>query len=114
MLKILTGAPGYVASLSEQDLKEFLTTKILNLHLGTVDEAGHANVHPVGYVIMITSEMRVVVDPIIYREYHDRWLLSSNINYNLMSGDVVKEDNMQRLKGLENRPPFLEVVAKFT
>ena len=49
MLKILNASPGYVASLSEQDLKEFLTTKILNLHLGTVDEAGHANVHPVGY-----------------------------------------------------------------
>jgi len=30
-------------------LKEFLTSKILNLHLGTVDEKGHANVHPVGY-----------------------------------------------------------------
>ena len=49
MLKILNASPGYGASLSEQDLKEFLTTKILNLHLGTVDEKGHANVHPVGY-----------------------------------------------------------------
>jgi general stress protein 26 len=49
MLKILNASPGFGAPLSEQDLKEFLTSKVLNLHLGTVDEKGHANVHPVGY-----------------------------------------------------------------
>lgn len=38
----------------------------------------------------IVSEMRVVADHKIYGEYHDRWLLSSNINYNLMSGDIAK------------------------
>lgn len=47
MLKILNASPGFGAPLSEQDLKEFLTSKVLNLHLGTVDN--HANVHPVGY-----------------------------------------------------------------
>jgi hypothetical protein len=46
MLKILNASPGFGASLSEQDLKEFLTTRVLNLHLGTVDEKGYANVHP--------------------------------------------------------------------
>src|SRR4030095_9937576 len=49
MLKILNASPGFGSQLSEQDLKEFLTSKVLNLHLGTVDEKGHANVHPVGY-----------------------------------------------------------------
>ncbi|MGH9925351.1 MAG: pyridoxamine 5'-phosphate oxidase family protein [Nitrososphaeraceae archaeon] len=49
MLKILNASPGFGAPLSEQDLKEFLTTKVLNLHLGTVDEEGHSNIHPVGY-----------------------------------------------------------------
>jgi hypothetical protein len=49
MLKILNASPGFGSSLSEQDLKEFLTSKVLNLHLGTVDEKGHANVHPVRY-----------------------------------------------------------------
>jgi general stress protein 26 len=49
MLKILNASPGYGAPLSEKNLKDFLTTKVLNLHLGTVDEKGHANVHPVGY-----------------------------------------------------------------
>jgi general stress protein 26 len=49
MLKILNASPGFGAPLSEQELKDFLTTKVLNLHLGTVDENGHANIHPVGY-----------------------------------------------------------------
>jgi hypothetical protein len=49
MLKILNASPGFGAPLSEQYLNEFLTTKVLNLHLGTVDEKVHANVHPVGY-----------------------------------------------------------------
>jgi hypothetical protein len=36
-------------NLSEQDIKDFLTTKALNIHLGTVDENGHANIHPAWY-----------------------------------------------------------------
>ncbi len=35
--------------LSEQETKEFLTTKVLNVHLGTVDEKGYANIHPTWY-----------------------------------------------------------------
>jgi hypothetical protein len=49
MLKILNGSPGFGAPLSELDLRDFLTTKVLNLHLGTTDEEGHPNIHPVGY-----------------------------------------------------------------
>jgi general stress protein 26 len=49
MLKILNASPGFGAPLNEQDVKDFLTTKVLNLHLGTIDEAGHADIHPVGY-----------------------------------------------------------------
>jgi general stress protein 26 len=49
MIKILEASPGYGEPLNEQDTKEFLTTKILNVHLGTVDENGHANIHPAWY-----------------------------------------------------------------
>ncbi|MGH9977029.1 MAG: pyridoxamine 5'-phosphate oxidase family protein [Nitrososphaeraceae archaeon] len=49
MLKILDGSPGSGRPLSEQDIKDFLTTKLLNVHLGTVDENGHANIHPAWY-----------------------------------------------------------------
>jgi general stress protein 26 len=49
MLRILDASPGFGAPLSEQEIKDFLTMKVLMLHLGTVDENGHANIHPVGY-----------------------------------------------------------------
>jgi general stress protein 26 len=35
--------------LSEEETKDFLTTGILNVHLATVNENGHANVHPAWY-----------------------------------------------------------------
>jgi general stress protein 26 len=49
MLKILNASPGFGAPLGEQEIKDFLMMKVLMLHLGTVDERGHANVHPVAY-----------------------------------------------------------------
>jgi general stress protein 26 len=49
MLKVLNASPGFGVPLTEQEIKDFLTTKVLMLHLGTVDEKGHANIHPVGY-----------------------------------------------------------------
>jgi hypothetical protein len=48
-MKILDANPGVGGPLSEQETKEFLTTKNLNVHLGTVDEKGHANIHPTWY-----------------------------------------------------------------
>jgi uncharacterized pyridoxamine 5'-phosphate oxidase family protein len=48
-MKILDASPGYGEPLNEQDTKDFLTTKVLNIHLGTVDENGHANIHPAWY-----------------------------------------------------------------
>jgi hypothetical protein len=56
----------------------------------------------------IMCEMRVVAEPKIYGEYHDRWLLSSNINYNLMSGQIAKRGQYAEIKKTENRPPFDE------
>jgi general stress protein 26 len=41
MIKILDASPGYGEPLTEQETKEFLATKVLNVHLGTVDEKGH-------------------------------------------------------------------------
>jgi hypothetical protein len=46
MLKILNASPGFGAPLTEQEIKDFLTTKALMLNLGKVDEKGHANIHP--------------------------------------------------------------------
>ncbi|HYZ59648.1 MAG TPA: pyridoxamine 5'-phosphate oxidase family protein [Nitrososphaeraceae archaeon] len=49
MLKILNASPGIGAPLNEQETVDFLTTGKLNIHLGTVDEKGDANVHPAWY-----------------------------------------------------------------
>lgn len=49
MLKILDGSPGFGAPLSEQETKDFLTAKVLNIHLGTLDQKGQANIHPAWY-----------------------------------------------------------------
>jgi general stress protein 26 len=46
MLKILNGSPGFGAPVNEQETVDFLTTGKLNIHLGTMDEKGHPNVHP--------------------------------------------------------------------
>jgi Pyridoxamine 5'-phosphate oxidase len=59
MLKILNGSPGFGAPLNEQEMVDFLTTGKLNIHLGTVDENGHANIHPTWYYY----------DPVNYRIY---------------------------------------------
>lgn len=48
-MKILSASPGFGAPLSEQESKAFLATGKLNVHLGTVDENGHANIHPAWY-----------------------------------------------------------------
>lgn len=58
--------------------------------------------------IGIVCEMRIVVDSQIYGEYHDRWILSNNINYNSMSGDIAKRGQYAEIKPTENRPPFEE------
>jgi hypothetical protein len=49
MLRILNASPGFGAPLSEQELKAFLTSKVLNVHLGTVHKIGDANIHPAWY-----------------------------------------------------------------
>ena len=49
-MKIVHGSPGFGVALTEQQTIDFLTKSKLNLLLGTVDEAGEPNVHPVWYL----------------------------------------------------------------
>src|SRR5262245_22395821 len=46
MIKIFDSRAGFGAPLNERETKDFLSTKVLNIHLGTLDETGHPNVHP--------------------------------------------------------------------
>ena len=48
-LRILNASPGFGEPLTEEEVKDFLTNSKLNVHLGTVDERGHSNVHPIWY-----------------------------------------------------------------
>jgi hypothetical protein len=61
VLKILDASPGVGTPLTEQGIKDFLTNKVLNIHLGTVDESGHANIHPAWYYYD-TSKEKIYVE----------------------------------------------------
>jgi len=97
MLKILNASPGFGVPLNEQDLKDFLTTKVLNLHLGTVDQKGHANIHPTGY-------------------YYD----SSNNKFYILTGTKSKKtDNLRKNDMVyfcvdDPNPPYKGVRGKGT
>lgn len=57
MLKILNASPGFGVPLSEQETIDFMKTGKLNIHLGTVDEKGHPNVHPTWYIYDPSKEL---------------------------------------------------------
>ena len=48
-MKIVHASPGFGSILSENQVDEFLKTSKLNLLLGTIDDKGDPNVHPVWY-----------------------------------------------------------------
>lgn len=50
MKKIFNASPGFGLPMNEQEILDFLSTGKLNIHLGTEDEKGHANVHPAWYL----------------------------------------------------------------
>ena len=49
-MKIVHASPGFGSALTEEQTSDFLTKSKLNLLLGTIDEKGDPNVHPVWYL----------------------------------------------------------------
>jgi len=49
-VKIVHGSPGFGSVLLESQVEEFLSKTTLNLLLGTIDNKGEPNVHPVWYL----------------------------------------------------------------
>ncbi len=49
IMKILNAIPGFGKPLNEQQVREFLGKAKLNLQLGTIDEKGEPNIHPIWY-----------------------------------------------------------------
>lgn len=48
-MKINNAGPGLSMKMDEKELLNFLSVSKINLHLGTIDEKGHPNIHPVWY-----------------------------------------------------------------
>ena len=48
-MKIINAIPGFGKLLTEQQIREFLGKSKLNLQLGTIDERGEPNIHPIWY-----------------------------------------------------------------
>jgi nitroimidazol reductase NimA-like FMN-containing flavoprotein (pyridoxamine 5'-phosphate oxidase superfamily) len=48
-MKILNAIPGFGKPLTEPEVREFLERSKLNLQLGTTDEHGKPNIHPIWY-----------------------------------------------------------------
>ena len=49
-MKIVHGSPGFGSAMTQSQIDDFLTNKKLNLLLGTIDDKGEPNVHPVWYL----------------------------------------------------------------
>ena len=49
-MKIINAIPGHGQLLTEQQVREFLGKSRLNLQLGTIDEKGEPNIHPIWYL----------------------------------------------------------------
>ena len=97
MSKILNASPGFGAPLSEQETKDFLNSKILNVHLGTVDENGHANIHPAWYYFDSSKEK-------IYVETGKQSKKTNNLKRNNMIYFCIDDQN----------PPYKGVRGKGT
>jgi len=48
-MKIVHASPGFGNALTENQVEEFLSKSKLNLLLGTIDQKGEPNIHPVWY-----------------------------------------------------------------
>jgi uncharacterized pyridoxamine 5'-phosphate oxidase family protein len=94
-MRIFNASPGFGAPLTEEEVKDFLTNSKLNVHLGTVDEKGDSNIHPVLY-------------------YFDN---SNNKLYTETSKSSKKTDNLRRNNTIyycidEANPPYKGIRGK--
>jgi hypothetical protein len=53
----------------------------------------------------ITFEIRAITDPKIKGAFHDRWILSESVNYNVTSPDVMARRQYSEILPTFNRPP---------
>jgi general stress protein 26 len=80
MLKIFNASPGFGVQLNEQEIKDFLNESVLNVHLGTIDDRGHPNVHPAWYYYN-TSNGKLYVETSKYSKKTDNLRKNKNIYF---------------------------------
>lgn len=56
----------------------------------------------------IICEMRVITDVRIRNSFHDRWIISRNVCYNMPSVDTIMRGQYSEIKETEHKPPFEE------
>jgi len=54
-MKILNADPKFGRSLTENQIKDFLSNSKLNIHIATIDEKGEPNIHPTWYYFDATK-----------------------------------------------------------
>ena len=54
-MKILHASPGFGKPMTENEVDDFLSKSVLQLHLGTLDRKGEPNIHPVWFYYDSTS-----------------------------------------------------------
>ena len=54
------------------------------------------------------AQMRVITDSKIKQSFHDRWIISENVCYNVPSIDVAMRKQLTEFHSTENKPPFDE------
>jgi general stress protein 26 len=55
-MRILDASAGFSAPLTEREAKKFLSESKLNVHIATLDEKGHPNIHPTWYYFDSSKE----------------------------------------------------------
>ena len=54
----------------------------------------------------VNCMLRVMIEPYLSKQHHDRWLLSRNAKYNLPSTDAAARGQYSEIKDTENSIPF--------
>ncbi len=54
----------------------------------------------------ISSSLNVITDPRTKSKFHDRWILSENVSYNIPSMDVIMRGQYSEIKLTDSKPPF--------
>ena len=116
-MKIVHGSPGFGSKLTEHQVEEFLTTKKLNLLLGTVDQNGDPFVHPVwflyenGKLYVETSKTTKKVQNIRHKNVVYFCIDDENLPYIGVRGKALVKIST----GVEDNIPIAErIMVKYT